>query len=60
MEVSEKPINTPKVGHARRPVIQIDFSFDGPNVSAHTGVKIVIKTSKNPERNLIKSANSKL
>jgi len=54
-----KPMKIPKVGQVSNPVIQIDFSFYGPKVSAHTGVKIVMKTSKNPESSLIRRAISK-
>lgn len=59
IEVKVNPINIPNVGQESNPVIQIDFSFWGPKVSAHTGVKIVMKTSKNPERSLISNATSK-
>lgn len=49
----------PIVGHESRPVIQIDFSFYGPNVSAQTGVNIVMNTSKKPVSILNNNANSK-
>ena len=48
------------MGHVYKTVIQTDFSLWDPNVSAQTGVNIVIKTSKNPASTLIDNASSKL
>lgn len=58
-DVNEKPMNIPKVGHVCKTVIQTDFSLWDPKVSAQTGVKIVINTSKNPASNLIDKPSSK-